>query len=51
MKKKKTLLFSNITGALSVKTIGSRLSIPEKKDVEQDEAARMRKIMGLPDAK
>ena len=24
---------------------------PEKKDVEQDEAARMRKIMGLPDAK
>ena len=24
---------------------------PEKKDVEQDEAAKMRKIMGLPDAK
>lgn len=24
---------------------------PEKKDVEQEEAARMRKIMGLPDAK
>lgn len=31
----KTLLFSNITGALSVATIGSRLSIPELESVEQ----------------
>ncbi|MBR4671815.1 MAG: carbohydrate kinase family protein [Bacilli bacterium] len=30
---RKALLFSNITGALSVKTIGSRLSIPELESV------------------
>lgn len=31
---KKTLMFSNITGALSVLRIGSRLSIPSKEEVE-----------------